>query len=113
MCLAEAGDEELSAVVAFTRLFCFLIAAHVSRSHRASCAKAVLHSLVCCGVVQADIPRSVVIIGITSASLVDITLVVIIFFLIVFINVVIIFTLIVFIDIVGTVHRSGIWRGSN
>ena len=109
MCLAEAGDEELSAVVAFTRLFLFLIAAHVSRSHRVSRAKAVLHSLVCCGVVQADIPRSIVIIGITSVVLIVITFVVIVFVLIV----VIIFIIIVFIDIVGTVHRSGIWRRSN
>ena len=84
MCLAEAGDEELSAVVAFTRLLFFLIAAHVSRSHRASCAKAVLHSLVCCGVVQADIPRPLVIIGIPSVVLIAIT--------------------VVFIDIVGTVY---------
>ena len=65
-------------------LFLFLIAAHVSRSHRASCAQAVLHSLVCCGVVQADIPRSIVIIGIPSVVLIAIT--------------------VVFIDIVGTVH---------
>ena len=87
----------------------FLIAAHVSRSHRVSRAKAVLHSLVCCGVVQADIPRSIVIIGITSVVLIVITFVVIVFVLIV----VIIFIIIVFIDIVGTVHRSGIWRRSN
>ena len=57
----------------------------------------------CCGVVQADIPRSIVIIGITSVVLIVITFVVIVFVFIV----VIIFIIIVFIDIVGTVHRSG------
>ena len=62
----------------------FLIAAHVSRSHRVSRAKAVLHSLVWCDVVQADIPRSIVIVGITSVVLIAIT--------------------VVFIDIVGTVY---------